>query len=369
MAKENMIFMGTDALLKATEVTDADSGDLINVATITGSIFSGATRHPISVLRFTSGGVLAIIPGDIITGATGGATAVVSAVNVTAGNWAAGTATGQLEISGQAGLFESENLNVTGQNNIATIPSNSTGLQVVRLGGGQVKIPMGTVGLSQGDFIRIESSKKYDGQYDIDAVDVNSTGEVQTSTLGALMTGGTFTLSYKGETTAAIAFNATIAQIVTALELLSTVGAGDITPEALHEPDTELTCTWTFLATLGDVPMLFMDISGATMAVKTVVWAETTKGGQSGWVTITAPNRMEILTGNEVIYIGIAGGKDIAFTHGGGDADGYYDGVQPDTLEGVYEDQMYYIFQKLINGAATCLHRYHWPAGYYSNDS
>lgn len=50
--------------------------------------------------------------------------------------------------------------------------------------------------------------------------------EVKTITIDA--TGGTFTVTVDGETTAAIAFNATAAALQTALELLSNVQAGDI---------------------------------------------------------------------------------------------------------------------------------------------
>lgn len=42
-------------------------------------------------------------------------------------------------------------------------------------------------------------------------------------------TGGTFTLSYKGQTTAGITFSATTAAVQTALEGLSTIGTGNVT--------------------------------------------------------------------------------------------------------------------------------------------
>ncbi|MGH9910365.1 MAG: hypothetical protein ACRD32_06960, partial [Nitrososphaerales archaeon] len=49
---------------------------------------------------------------------------------------------------------------------------------------------------------------------------------VQTLTVDA--TGGTFTLTYKGQTTAAIAEAATAAAVDAALELLSTIGTGGV---------------------------------------------------------------------------------------------------------------------------------------------
>ena len=57
----------------------------------------------------------------------------------------------------------------------------------------------------------------------------------------AVPTGGTFTLRYAGQTTADIPYNATAAQLDTALEALSTIGAGNVTvtsPNATGAPWT-----------------------------------------------------------------------------------------------------------------------------------
>lgn len=261
MAEKNVVFMGSDALLQASGLTDVETGDLINTATITLSIFEGERRYPVSILAFTSGSA-EIAEGDVITGLTSSATAVVGKITLTGGSWSAGTAAGQLELSGQDGTFVAENIEVAASGDIATIPAgDSTGLAAVLLGGGQVKIPMNTVGLTTSDFIRIESTKKYNEQFDIDAIDA----------------------------------------------------------------------------------------------------------GQAGYVTITATNTAETFTGNEVVYIGIVEGKDISLTHIGGDADGYYDGIQPDTLEGVYHNASYYLFEKIVYAGNVILHRYYWVADYYSN--
>ncbi|MBW8039377.1 MAG: flagellar hook-basal body complex protein [Planctomycetes bacterium] len=104
--------------------------------------------------------------------------------------------------------------------------------------------------------------------------------EVQTVTLA---TGpdndpdsGTFTLTYGGETTAAIAWDATAAQIQTALETLSTVSSGDITVSAAIDNGV----TFTFVDTLGDPSIISMDSSllkDGGVAI-TNSFAETTKG-------------------------------------------------------------------------------------------
>ncbi len=53
--------------------------------------------------------------------------------------------------------------------------------------------------------------------------------EVQTATITGGPTGGTFTLTYNGETTAAIAYNAAASAVQSALVALPNVNAGDVT--------------------------------------------------------------------------------------------------------------------------------------------
>lgn len=56
-----------------------------------------------------------------------------------------------------------------------------------------------------------------------------ATNEVQTVTITGSPTGGTFTLTWNSQTTAAIAYNATAATVRTALEGLSNIDPGDVT--------------------------------------------------------------------------------------------------------------------------------------------
>jgi hypothetical protein len=53
--------------------------------------------------------------------------------------------------------------------------------------------------------------------------------DVQTVTITGGPTGGTFTLTFGGQTTSALAFNASPAAVQTALQALSTIGAGNVT--------------------------------------------------------------------------------------------------------------------------------------------
>lgn len=56
----------------------------------------------------------------------------------------------------------------------------------------------------------------------------STTNEVQTATITGSPTGGTFTLTYGGKTTAALPHNASAAQVQAALAGLSTIGAGNV---------------------------------------------------------------------------------------------------------------------------------------------
>ncbi len=86
-------------------------------------------------LRFTSGGVYQVKEGDVVTGATSGATGAVKRVVVQSGGWASDSASGYFIISPQSGSFIAENLNVGGTLNVATVAGNST--QIVFPAGGR----------------------------------------------------------------------------------------------------------------------------------------------------------------------------------------------------------------------------------------
>jgi hypothetical protein len=57
---------------------------------------------------------------------------------------------------------------------------------------------------------------------------VNGTNEIQRITPTGTISGGSTTLTYSGQTTAAIAYNATAAAVQLALEALSNIGEGDV---------------------------------------------------------------------------------------------------------------------------------------------
>lgn len=127
------------------------------------------------------------------------------------------------------------------------------------------RIPSGTViGYVAGD-------RKQAGPY------AGRTNEVQTINLGAA-TAGTITITFDGETTAAIAFNATAAAVQAALEALSNIAPGDITVTGGPLPGT-ITLTFGGRYAATNVPQVTVTPTGLTGGVVTV--ATTTQGGSA----------------------------------------------------------------------------------------
>lgn len=104
-----------------------------------------------------------------------------------------------------------------------------------------------------------------------------NTNEVQTVNLGAA-TAGTVTIGFDGETTGAIAFNATAADVQTALEAMSNVGPGDITVSGGPLPGT-ITLTFGGRYAGVNVPQVTVTPTGLTGGTVTV--ATTTQGGSA----------------------------------------------------------------------------------------
>lgn len=79
-------------------------------------------------LSFTAGGTYEIQEGDTITGATSGATAVVTKVVLESGTFTAGDAAGRLIFESQTGTFQAENLDVGVNATVATILGDSSAI-------------------------------------------------------------------------------------------------------------------------------------------------------------------------------------------------------------------------------------------------
>jgi hypothetical protein len=88
------------------------------------------------------------------------------------------------------------------------------------------------------------------------ALSSGGTNEVQTATITGVPTGGTFTLTYAGQTTGTIAYNATAAVVQTALEALSNIGVGDVAVTGGPGPATPYTITFTGALAKKDVAVM-----------------------------------------------------------------------------------------------------------------
>lgn len=126
-----------------------------------------------------------------------------------------------------------------------------------------------------------------------DASGAGGANEVQTVTITGAPTGGTFTLTFSGETTAGIAYNATTAAVVAALEALPNIAVGEVAVAGGPLPGTAVTVT--FQAGLGkrDQPQMTASGAGLTGGITPAVAVTTTTPGAEGGVNtlrVTAAN-------------------------------------------------------------------------------
>ncbi|MEW2393060.1 hypothetical protein AB0933_32335 [Streptomyces venezuelae] len=101
--------------------------------------------------------------------------------------------------------------------------------------------------------------------------------EVQTLTVTGGPTGGTFTITWSGQTTSALAYNATAAQVQTALEALSNIAPGDVTVTGAAGGPWTLTWGGTQLGEDVAAPTTTESFTGGTSPDITI--ATTTAGG------------------------------------------------------------------------------------------
>lgn len=118
---------------------------------------------------------------------------------------------------------------------------------------------------------------------DTDAALTAATNEVQSVTITGTPTGGTFTLSYGGQTTAAIPYNATSAQVQTALRALSTVGSTGATVTGGPGPGSPFTVTFGGLLAGANIAQLTSSAASLTGGTTPAVVVATTTPGAGGF--------------------------------------------------------------------------------------
>lgn len=88
--------------------------------------------------------------------------------------------------------------------------------------------------------------------------------EKQTLTITGTPTGGTFTISFGGQTTAAIAYNAAASAVQTALVALTSIGAGNVIVTGGTLPGTAVVLDFSAGALAGTFPALVTTTSSLT---------------------------------------------------------------------------------------------------------
>lgn len=106
--------------------------------------------------------------------------------------------------------------------------------------------------------------------------------EVQTITITGTPTGGNFTLTFSGQTTASIAYNAAAAAVQSALEALSNIAPGDVVCAGGPLPGTPVTVTFAGVYAGTDVALMTDNDAGLTGGTTPAVVVTTTTGGGTG---------------------------------------------------------------------------------------
>ena len=106
---------------------------------------------------------------------------------------------------------------------------------------------------------------------------VNAT---QTITPSGTISGGTFTLTYNGQTTVALAYNSTAAQITTALENLPNIGPGNVLCSGSALPGGTITITFQNL--LGGIPTTLITYTNSLTGSSPVLTVAAGTTGVSG---------------------------------------------------------------------------------------
>ncbi len=151
------------------------------------------------------------------------------------------------------------------------------------------------------DFSETQSAQ--DSEIRIDGYPTPQAGIAEVQTLEATTnpSGGTYTITYDGQTTDPIDHNAKTGAIEDALEALSNVNPGDITVSGKKLSENGATI-FTFLDTAGDVNMISIDSSNLTPSdpcsdPANCVFTEQTKGDNYGWIKRSSNTVDDVISG------------------------------------------------------------------------
>lgn len=136
--------------------------------------------------------------------------------------------------------------------------------------------------------------------------------EKQQIELPSGVTGGTFTLTFDGQTTSGIAYNASAATVQSALEALSNIDSGDVEVTGSAGGPWTVEFKATYAAT--DVPTITMDSSSLTAGTVNVVETVKGSGGTNEIVRVTVNRLSSTPGGTPLDYVMTFGPSDIIFT-------------------------------------------------------
>jgi hypothetical protein len=134
---------------------------------------------------------------------------------------------------------------------------------------------------------RCTSARSYD------SCSTGDVSEVQSVSITGGPTGGTFTLTYSGQTTAGIAYNAAAAAVQAALVALSNVAPGDVTVGGGPGPGTPWTVT--FRRELGNVGQMTANAAGLTGGSSPAVNVATTTPGFTMFGPTYGPGQSDVV--------------------------------------------------------------------------
>jgi flagellar hook-associated protein 2 len=146
------------------------------------------------------------------------------------------------------------------------------------------------------DFTKTQSAQ--DSKIKVnDYPSTSAVAEVQHLSFTDKATAGTFTLTYDGQTTAAINYDATLVEIQAALEALPNVSSDDITVGGDRLNNNDGTMTFTFRDTLGDVSLISINPSNLTPSDNSnYVMTEYTQGND-GWISRSSNTVDDVIHG------------------------------------------------------------------------
>jgi flagellar hook-associated protein 2 len=202
----------------------------------------------------------------------------------------------------------SSSLSITLTYNSGSGDTDLTGLAISQTNAGTDGVA-NLSGYAPSDFTLSQTAQ--DSKIKVDGFpSTSAVSEVQTASLDASPSGGTFTLTYRGETTDAIQWSASAATIKSELEELSTVSENDITVSGSLDNGT----TFMFASSLGDVDLLMIDGSGLT-GPTTCSIAETIQGSD-GYINRSSNTVDDVISGVALHLHDTTGanGEDITLT-------------------------------------------------------